>query len=258
MNDSTHWSAPIRVTRFLFNTIFHQALAVIAIYTIWVPISNYTADLSALSWHVILCTLALIPLGAEALILFASDNVWSQGIEKNTKKIMHGILMGISAVLMIIGIALEINRAAGVTNYPHFQSAHAITGLIAMIFIIFGSLVGLCAKFAQSLKGFLRPVITKFIHNVLGNLSFIFGIVSLCCGYYTNWFAYYTSEASRLAATIVTVVICVWSLIHAFVSGVKQVQAIMNVPVYRGVPIDVQGVNRPLSIIRLSRHTVHD
>lgn len=32
----------------------------------------------------------------------------------------------------------------------------------------------------------------------------------------------------------------------------------MNVPVYRGVPIEVQGVNRPLSVIRLSRHAINE
>ncbi|KRT82672.1 hypothetical protein AMK59_4579 [Oryctes borbonicus] len=237
------------------NVLYHILSVVIVIYVLWIPIQAYSMPFS---WHVIISTLSLIPLATEALMLFVSDNVWSQGIEKKTKTLIHGILMGTSAVLMITGIALEIDRTSGVPNYPHFQSAHAITGLIAMIILILAILGGFCAMFAQSLKGFLRPVITKFIHNVLGNLSFIFGIVSLCCGYYTNWFAYYTSEASRLAATIVTAIICVWSLIHAFISGVKQVQAIMNVPAYRGVPIDVQGVNRPLSIIRLSRHAVNE
>ncbi|KAI4461991.1 eukaryotic cytochrome b561 [Holotrichia oblita] len=189
MNDSTQWSAPIRVTRFLLNTLFHQALAVVAIYAIWIPVSNYSKIASGLSWHVILCTLAvkdvyvddltnaslepqcterLIPLATEALMLFASDNVWSQGLEKNTKKYMHGILMGSSTVLMITGIALEIDRGTGVANYPHFTSAHAITAF----------------------------------------------------------------------------------LLDTFVQ--------INVPVYRGVPIEVQGVNRPLSVIRLSRHTINE
>ncbi|KAI4467819.1 eukaryotic cytochrome b561 [Holotrichia oblita] len=110
----------------------------------------------------------LIPLATEALMLFASDNVWSQGLEKNTKKYMHGILMGSSTVLMITGIALEIDRGTGVANYPHFTSAHAITAF----------------------------------------------------------------------------------LLDTFVQ--------INVPVYRGVPIEVQGVNRPLSVIRLSRHTINE
>ncbi|KAK9717533.1 Eukaryotic cytochrome b561 [Popillia japonica] len=237
------------------NVIYYTLCVIILIYTLWIPIEAYSVPFS---WHVIISTLSLIPLATEALMLFASDNVWSQGLEKNTKKYMHGILMGTSTVLMITGIAVEIDRGAGIADYPHFTSAHAITGLIALIFLVFGSILGLCALFAQSLKGFLRPVITKFIHNVLGNLTFIFGIVSLCCGFYTNWFAWYTSEASRMAAVIVTAIICVWSLIHSFISGFKQIQAIMNVPVYRGVPIEVQGVNRPLSVIRLSRHAINE
>lgn len=50
-------SSIFQIIKWIWNTLFHQIVAVITIYAIWIPIEHYR---DAFSWHVILCTLGVI------------------------------------------------------------------------------------------------------------------------------------------------------------------------------------------------------
>lgn len=66
---------------------------------------------------------------AEAIILFASDNIWTLNIQRTTKYYIHGSLLFCSAILASVGIGFMIS----VHSNPHFQSTHAWTGKIQVI-----------------------------------------------------------------------------------------------------------------------------
>lgn len=91
-------------------------------------------------------------------------------------------------------------------------------------------MIGFAASYPEQAKKLvsLSPVWFKLLHNSLGLLGYGIGIISLCLGYYTNWFVYYTGSESRLVATILTVFMSLWPLHGAFVSGYRQIKALIT------------------------------
>lgn len=63
----------------------------------------------------------------ESIILFSGDNFFGKTISRYHKVLIHGIFIGMGSVLALAGISIEINGRMG-TEWPHFQSIHAITG----------------------------------------------------------------------------------------------------------------------------------
>lgn len=99
-----------------------------------------------------------------------------------------------------------------------------------MIILILSLLLGLAANYPDHAKKLisLTPVWFKMLHNSLGLLGYGIGIVSLCLGYYTKWFVYYTGSESRLVATVLTVFMSLWPLNGALLSLYHQLKALMN------------------------------
>lgn len=62
---------------------------------------------------------------AEATLLFAGDNVWSQELDRKKKYYIHGILMTLSASLITAGVIIEIHNKG---DAEHFTSIHGVTG----------------------------------------------------------------------------------------------------------------------------------
>ncbi|KAF5283831.1 hypothetical protein FQA39_LY04651 [Lamprigera yunnana] len=174
--NSTSPDTVFQILKWVGNTVFHQCVAVLAIYVIWIPIVNYSTPFS---WHVILCTLGVFPLMAEALILFSPSNVWSQEIERKKKYWIHAILMSLAIFLEIVGIGIEIHRQTKVPNILHFQSAHSRFGLSSLVFTIFTLVSGLLAFNTSIVQKWAPPVWYKLGHNILGQLMYVFCIISL-------------------------------------------------------------------------------
>ncbi|RZC34799.1 cytochrome b561 domain-containing protein 2, partial [Asbolus verrucosus] len=205
----------------IFNTFFHQALAVVTVFIFWTIFYNQKLN-SQFSWHLILSTLAYVPLMGEAIVLFASDNVWSGNIDRAKKCWIHGIILIISAVLVTVGISLMIDLSSG----SHFQSIHGWTGLVSWIFVLLSQFLGLVAAHSRVFSSLLRPVYLKFSHNLFGTLGYIFGIVSLCYGLDTRAFTNNTSHESRVAVICLLAVTTTWSILAALRSGYDQLKTI--------------------------------
>ncbi|CAH1365455.1 probable transmembrane reductase CYB561D1 [Tenebrio molitor] len=204
------------------NTIFHQLVAVAGVFILWTLCYNFTNELSR--WHMILLTIAYVPLMAEAIVLFANDNVWTQYIPRTTRYYIHGCLLFTSAVLATVGIAFMIS----VHDNPHFHSTHAWTGLVSWIFVLLSQFLGLASAKSQSLKFILRPVWFKFIHNLFGILGYTFGLVSLCFGLQKRSVANATTAESRVATFVIIGILGAWSLIAALKSAYSQLKAIIS------------------------------
>lgn len=62
---------------------------------------------------------------AEAILLFAGDNVWSQDIDRKTKYWIHGVILITSTVIIVVGNSIAFYY---VKTIPHFSTAHGLTG----------------------------------------------------------------------------------------------------------------------------------
>ncbi|XP_017773536.1 PREDICTED: uncharacterized protein LOC108560482 [Nicrophorus vespilloides] len=210
----------LKCIRAVVNTFLHQLIAVIAVYNIWTPLLNSS---SLLSWHVILCSLGLFPLMAEGMILFHKDNVYNTGLSEEGIKRNHVIVMVVSVVFICGGVGIEIARRGA---EEHFVSAHAIVGLLCLIILLLATISGAVTSIIQALKTDYRPI-ALLIHNILGILSYIFTVASLCTGYFNTPF-FFQSEESKIGATVVSVVICLWSLVYSFISITNQIKQMIK------------------------------
>ncbi|XP_018567157.1 cytochrome b561 domain-containing protein 2 [Anoplophora glabripennis] len=215
---------PINVARFLANYLTRFIFGGLLLYCCWTPLQNLSGWFS---YHVILCTFGYIPLMAEALMLFVGDELWSRQLSRKQKYSVHAILITVGTVFIIVGNSLMFHY-----YHPdyHFYTAHGITGLISMIILILSLFLGVAANYSNEMKSYLslRPVWYKFVHNGVGILGYAIGIVSLCYGYYTHWFAYYHGEESRAAALILTIVVSLWSINGAIASGYNQIKSLFS------------------------------
>ncbi|XP_044264717.1 transmembrane reductase CYB561D2-like [Tribolium madens] len=207
----------------IFNTIFHQIFAVVTIFILWTIFYNYVID-SYFTWHMVLATVAYVPLMGEAIILFSSDNIWTLALPRPTKYWLHGILLFLSAILVTTGIALMVDHNHG----KHFHSTHGWTGLVSWIFVLLSQILGLAAAKSHIFTKIIPPVTIKFLHNFLGILGYVFGIVSLAFGLETAAFTSFTSRDARIATFSVLGLATFWSLLAAFKSGFAQIGTILK------------------------------
>lgn len=212
------------VSRFLLNYFTRFGMAGIVVYSCWIAIKNYNYWFS---WHIILCTLGYMPIMAESCMLFVGDELWSRQMSRTAKYTVHGILVLVGTAMIIAGDALVYHY---ISPGYHLYTAHGITGLVSMILIILSIPVGLAIKYFQEVKSYtnIRPVWFKTLHNILGLSGYAIGIISLCFGYYTHWFVFYTDFGSRLVALIVTILASIWTVNGAFVSLYHQVKSLIT------------------------------
>lgn len=91
-----------------------------------------------------------------------------------------------------------------------------------MLLVLASFILGFGAANPQNFSHIARPVLFKFLHNILGIAGYVIGMISLIYGYYTHWFVYYTSAETRIVASVATGIVTVWPLYAALRSCYEQ------------------------------------
>ncbi|XP_018567784.1 cytochrome b561 domain-containing protein 2-like [Anoplophora glabripennis] len=206
----------------ILNLVFHQVVAIVTVWLFWLFFDNIELN-NTMLWHLVLSTAAYVPLMAEAIILFAGDNLWSQGLERPKKNWVHGVLLGISIVSVTAGIACIISGKND-RGTAHFVSNHAITGLVSWLLAFVSIILGLFSWHAQGLKNIARPVAFKFIHNFIGIACYAIGIASLCLGFYIGSFRRFVTDDQLKSLVALVAIIAFWSCLAAFKSCYSQLK----------------------------------
>lgn len=210
----------MEMTRGILNILQHQIVAVLLFFSIWTPIFTYP---SALAWHVALCSLGLFPFVFEGLAVLGYDLIYAIELEEKTRGYIHAVMMSLGTIFLAAGAIMEMARDR-LTS--HFSSTHGILGLICLLFVLFAFIFGFFSRFAKSLKGYARPVIFHFVHNLIGILAVTFGIACMCTGYYLD--AFIALEDSTMAATIVACLLLPWALATALHKLYKQFMSMIQ------------------------------
>lgn len=101
-------------------------------------------------------------------------NALTLSISRQRRKTIHWVLQTIGFVITFLGILFEFLRREKYSS-AHFNTTHAITGLIAFIFSIVALINGVMASKAWYLRQYIRPIYSKFFHNLIGIASFVIG-----------------------------------------------------------------------------------
>lgn len=100
---------------------------------------------------------------------------------------IHGAINGLGSLLLIAGLVIiEYNKiSAGI---PHFESAHAILGLITSIFVILQALVGITQFYIPNVYGGVNNAkkIYKY-HRMGGYATLILALATIAAATQTGY-----------------------------------------------------------------------
>ncbi|XP_070500771.1 transmembrane reductase CYB561D2-like [Chironomus tepperi] len=159
------------------NTANHCLIAITTFYLMWYCLHNYGMT-GTLTQHAWVTAVGYQVLMAEGIMAIYKANSLTSLSSKREKNHIHWILQVIGGTMALYGIIIEIidKERAG---RRHFRSLHAIYGLVSMIFLCISIVSGLTALFSFEARRYLKPVISKFSHNILSLAAFVTGMVSL-------------------------------------------------------------------------------
>lgn len=106
-----------------FNTINHVLNGSVALYMTWLC---FQAGWTITTWHALLLTIGYQLLMAEGIMALYSANSWSYFHSKDTKRLVHLIVLVGATILILVGNSIKI---ANTSSVKHFKSIHSITGL---------------------------------------------------------------------------------------------------------------------------------
>lgn len=75
-----------------------------------------------------------------------------------------------------------------INNRNHFVSWHGKFGLATMVGAVCALLGGVLAKYAMSIKNWIRPINMKMYHATAGMIVFILAMTATALATYSNWF----------------------------------------------------------------------
>lgn len=148
-------------------------------------------------------------------MMVSPHNIITRNMSQKTRIRCHWVTMTLSLAFCLGGF-VAIYKSKG--HKPHFESSHAITGLISACFLLLSFLNGIMALFSKELKTFMKPVVIKLMHCVCGSLTFLIGSLSLILGFYTGYFKYIAGETVQTFCVWVVVLSTAWCLFRPAVN----------------------------------------
>ncbi|XP_037048196.1 cytochrome b561 domain-containing protein 2-like [Bradysia coprophila] len=210
-----------------FNTLVHILNGAVAcfmtLYLIREVMNDWPGTNDTFPLHAFFTTVGYQLFMAEAILVFYAPNSWTYFLSHKTKKHLHWILQLIGAIFIIFGnVWISVIRTT-----PHFATVHSITGLISMILLGITMLQGVWAYFAFDLRAYMKPIQSKFLHNIHSLLCFVIGMISLIFGYRmgADHGTFDTIEMEYALITI-AVVTTVFSVVGAVKSGLRYLNKI--------------------------------
>ena len=166
---------------------------------------GYEADIM----HFIFQSLLLI---VEGILVLSGNNVLAYfGLNHQRLVKLHWILQVCAAVSLVIGFG-SIIAYKRMYDQAHFETWHAITGLISAILFVISCVGGVVALYSTVFQHWVKPAHVKLAHFIVGILAFVIGIISEAFGIYTRWFLYYTNETVQLVCVLLIILVTVLSI----------------------------------------------
>lgn len=119
MEQASAWEICERIV----NTLNHVMIGFVAIWITWFSLVSISYGLFNL--HVFLTTIGFQLLMAESILVFYSNNSWSNLFRRTTKNHVHWVLQALGASCALIGVGLECYRR---NWYWNFHRNHTIYG----------------------------------------------------------------------------------------------------------------------------------
>lgn len=156
---------------------------------------------------------------SEAIVALAGENIPTRSLNRRSSAHVHWFLQVVGVVCIFAGTVVKYQHREEKYG-SHFTSTHSVVGIISVAGLVVVCFSGLPALFAVRLRKRIRPVCSKFGHNLLGSVCFLLGMVAQCLGYQKNSIKR-QAEGMVVWMTLGTALITVLSLVGA----VRQLKA---------------------------------
>jgi uncharacterized membrane protein len=134
---------------------------------------------------------------AQAIIVLSKDSIYiflHPCIRDPIQQ--HWISQGFAAMCIIAGFVIIIvdrNKS----DHGHFNSFHAIIGLITVILFFITCSGGIVTVHAAKFKDLTKRERIRLVHVLIGILTFVFSVVSVGTGLYRNEFCSIIDSTAR-------------------------------------------------------------
>ena len=123
---------------------------------------------------------------SHAILSMADNNYFTSSFSYQNKVTLHWVLQAVAGVLIVIGVTcIYANKV--MNDKPHFQTTHAIFGLITNLLLLSSIAGGVVTKYSFQLRKTVKPIFIKMGHSIFGMTTYIMAMISIGLGVYSGW-----------------------------------------------------------------------
>jgi hypothetical protein len=115
----------------------------------------------------------------QAILVLSDDNILTflRPSLKKTAREYHWIMQILAAMCNLVGFVTKIVHK-NITGRSHFQTTHAILGLVTIVLSFVAATGGIFTLYAAKLKDWVKPSYIKLIHTIIGIITFVLGVAA--------------------------------------------------------------------------------
>lgn len=155
---------------------------------------------------------------AESLLTFSPSNLLTRRLHHHTQIYVHWVLQVFAAIFITSGLFATVIRKID-SGKLHFQTYHALFGIIAVAFTYATMTGGLPTKYAFRMRRYVRPVYAKCAHSSMGLITYATAVVAILLGLYSNWFTKNNLDESLFYVCFVAILFCAQYVVYSPVAN---------------------------------------
>lgn len=118
---------------------------------------------------------------SHAILSMADNHALTKSLNYQQRVTVHWILqLSAFTLITIAQTCIYLNKERN--SKPHYQSTHALFGLITYLLTLCATFGGVFARYSFKLRDYVKPVAVKITHGFLGLLVYYMAVITICLG----------------------------------------------------------------------------
>ncbi|XP_058457191.1 probable transmembrane reductase CYB561D1 isoform X2 [Malaya genurostris] len=176
------------------------------------------------SWHPTFMCIGYFILMSQAILTLSGANLLTYKRHYKTRIYVHWILQTVAVVLITIAfVCIFLNKVR--MNKAHFQTTHAIFGIITIILSSISICGGVFSKYGFQLRQLVRPIYSKIGHAIVGTVTYVLSTTTIALGIYSKWFQEDNNGQVRMALLVGIIAVALYVIINPIAATISRVKS---------------------------------